>query len=375
MIYGDHVGMYRTHLFGYPAVILCSPSIIKFVLQSSHLFPYTWPNSELVGYNSLTAAQGERHSMLRRFVSVSISQPSALNRTSLLVQPRMVDSLRSWAEKGTIIAFDEVKRVRVRAQPIKLPGTAYHFALQSRKKLLVIFRTEVEKRRQNPEGSKTRDDMLDGLMEIEDGAGNKLRDEEVIDSIIGLVVAGYEPTALASMWAIYYLAKFPKVLQKLREENMAVSAKKNGEFITGSDVSEMKYTNKVVEETLRLANISPFLFCSGDEEVEFQGYIIPKGWKLLLWLRYNHSNSEYFMDPLCFNPDRWNKPAKPGTFQVFGGGSRSCVGNMLSRTELAIFLHHLVVGYKWELINPDAKIDYLPHPKPIDRVKIAFSKI
>ncbi|CAL5421422.1 unnamed protein product [Camellia sinensis] len=48
---------------------------------------------------------------------------------------------------------------------------------------------------------------------------------------------------------------------------------------------------------------------------------------------------------------------------------------MLSRTELAIFLHHLVVGYKWELINPDAKIDYLPHPKPIDRVKIAFSKI
>ncbi|GMQ10466.1 hypothetical protein CsSME_00053460 [Camellia sinensis var. sinensis] len=212
-------------------------------------------------------------------------------------------------------------------------------------------------------------------MEIEDGAGNKLRDEEVIDSIIGLVVAGYEPTALASMWAIYYLAKFPMVLQKLREENMAVSAKKNGEFITGSDVSEMKYTSKVVEETLRLANISPFLFCSGDEEVEFQGYIIPKGWKLLLWLRYNHSNSEYFMDPLCFNPDRWNKPAKPGTFQVFGGGSRSCVGNMLSRTELAIFLHHLVVGYKWELINPDAKIDYLPHPKPIDRVKIAFSKI
>ncbi|KAI7986459.1 Ent-kaurenoic acid oxidase 2 [Camellia lanceoleosa] len=360
--------MYRTHLFGYPAVIVCSSSIIKFVLQSSHLFPYTWPNSELVGYNSLTAAQGERHSTLRRFVSVSISQPSALNRISILVQPRMVDSLRSWAEKGTVIAFDEVKRMTfenigklfismepgplldtmvhcfvgllkgVRAQPIKLPGTAYHYALQ-------------------------------------DGAGNKLCDEEVIDSIIGLVVAGYEPTALASMWAIYYLAKFPKVLQKLWEENMAVSAKKNREFITGSDVSEMKYTNKVVEETLRLANISPFLFRSGDKEVEFQGYIIPKGWKLLLWLRYNHSNSEYFEDPLCFNPDRWNKPAKPGTFQVFGGGSRSCVGNMLSRTELAIFLHHLVVGYKCELINPDAKIDYLPHPKPIDRVKIAFSKI
>ncbi|CAL5364542.1 unnamed protein product [Camellia sinensis] len=44
---------------------------------------------------------------------------------------------------------------------------------------------------------------------------------------------------------------FPAVKEEKEEtpeENMAVSGKKNGEFITGSDVSEMKYTNKVTEE-------------------------------------------------------------------------------------------------------------------------------
>ncbi|XP_059441033.1 ent-kaurenoic acid oxidase 1-like [Corylus avellana] len=79
---------------------------------------------------------------------------------------------------------------------------------------------------------------------------------------------------------------------------------------------------------------------------------------------YLHTNPENFEDPMCFNPDRWNEPARPGTYQVFGGGSRICAGNMLARIELALFLHHLSVGYKWELLNPDVEMVYLPHPIP-----------
>lgn len=36
------------------------------------------------------------------------------------------------------------------------------------------------------------------------------------------------------------------------------------------------------------------------------GYKIPKGWKVILWVRYLHTNPENFDDPMCFNPDRWN---------------------------------------------------------------------
>lgn len=36
------------------------------------------------------------------------------------------------------------------------------------------------------------------------------------------------------------------------------------------------------------------------------GYKIPKGWRVLCWLRYNHVNPEFFEDPLTFNPDRWD---------------------------------------------------------------------
>lgn len=55
-------------------------------------------------------------------------------------------------------------------------------------------------------------DLMDGLMRMKDDEGNQLSDREVIDNIVSLIVAGYESTTLVSMWAIYYLAKFPIVL-------------------------------------------------------------------------------------------------------------------------------------------------------------------
>lgn len=32
-------------------------------------------------------------------------------------------------------------------------------------------------------------------------------------------------------------------------------------------------------------------------------------------------------------------------------------------------------NFRWELVNPEAKIIYLPHPKPEDGVEIDFRKI
>ncbi|KAM1696478.1 hypothetical protein ACFX15_029961 [Malus domestica] len=78
---------------------------------------------------------------------------------------------------------------------------------------------------------------------------------------------------------------------------------------------------------------------------------------------------------MIFNPDRWNEPAKPGTYQVFGGGTRICAGDMLAKMKLAILLHHLSTKCKWELRNPNADVVNLSFPKPADGVDIMLSKI
>jgi ent-kaurenoic acid hydroxylase len=74
---------------------------------------------------------------------------------------------------------------------------------------------ELDKRK-NENNVETLIDLMDGLIQIEDGEGDKLSDKEVVESIVSLVAAGYNSTSLVSMWAIYLLAKYPIVLKKLR---------------------------------------------------------------------------------------------------------------------------------------------------------------
>ncbi|XVF09154.1 hypothetical protein REPUB_Repub07fG0067200 [Reevesia pubescens] len=400
--YGDGEGLYRTHLFGSPSIIACFPSVNKFILQSDESFTLKWPNVDVMGRNSLVVVHGKAHARLRSYVVNAINSPKALRNIAALVQPRMVATLQSWAQKGRIKAYDEIKRLTmvnigkyfasieagplldtidklfdgmvkgIRAHPLNLPGTAAYHGVQCRKRLEAIFRAELEKKKN---GVNVANDLMDGLIEMKDEDGNKLGEQEVVDNIVSLIVGGYESTSIASMWAIYYVAKFPMVLKKLQKENMAIRKKKQGDFITSDDVSKLKYTNKVVEETIRMANIASIIFRLVTKEVEYKGYKIPKNWKVILWLRYIHTNPENFEDPLCFNPDRWNEPARPGTYQAFGGGPRICAGNMLARIQLGLLLHHLSIGYRWELVNPDAEMIYLPHQKPVDGVEISFSAI
>ncbi|KAK2993324.1 hypothetical protein RJ640_005360 [Escallonia rubra] len=194
----------------------------------------------------------------------------------------------------------------IRANPVDIPGTAYHHGLQCRKNATKMFREVLEKKKKNQDATKPTNDLMDGLMRVKDEQGQQLSDEEVLDNIVILIVAGYESTSVAIMWALYYLAKYPHVLKTLREENMALSKHKNGEFITSDDVAKLTYTNKVVEETIRLANIAAIVNRKATKDVEYKGYTIPKGWKVMLWVRYLHTNPENFEDPMCFNPDRWN---------------------------------------------------------------------
>ena len=85
--------------------------------------------------------------------------------------------------------------------------------MQCRKKLDTMFREEVQRRRREDTAS---NDLMSGLMEMEDEQGKKLCDDEVVDNIVSLVVAGYESTSNAIMWAAYHLAKSPHALRKLR---------------------------------------------------------------------------------------------------------------------------------------------------------------
>ena len=58
---GD-VGVYRTHLFGSPTVLVCSPAANKFILKSSQdgTFGIRWTAPELVGLSCVVNVEGSQ---------------------------------------------------------------------------------------------------------------------------------------------------------------------------------------------------------------------------------------------------------------------------------------------------------------------------
>ncbi|XP_077225238.1 beta-amyrin 11-oxidase-like [Tasmannia lanceolata] len=247
--YGDGVGMYRSHLYGSPSIIACS------------------------------------HMTFENICGMFVG----------LEQGPLLQEVGKWFT-GMTAGF--------RAQPFNFPGTAYHHALQCRRKLGAVFRAELVKRKQRGDvASEERNDLMDGLMQIKDEEGKQLGDEEVVDNIVPLIVGSYEPTSVATTWCLYYLAKSPSVLRRLREEHMKICEQKKGAFITVEDIRKMKYTHKVIDETVRMANVAPMIFRQVNKDVDYQGYRIPKDWKVVVWLRQLHTDPNNFEDPFNFNPD------------------------------------------------------------------------
>ncbi|KQJ81818.1 hypothetical protein BRADI_5g03264v3 [Brachypodium distachyon] len=394
-------GHHRSHLFGSSTIIMSLPAGNKFVLQSHDSFGLRWPVPELVGLSSMFNVEGAQHVRIRGFIVAAFSQPRSLRNMARAIQPGIAAALQSWAAKGTIVAAKEIGKVMfhsicelfigmkpspltekmdewfvglldemmaVMGLPLDLPGTTLNHARKCRRKLNSVFQEELEKRkkrvtsgRTNEEEDGDEDDLMSRLMQLEDEQGNKLSDEEVLDNMVSLVVGGYESTSSAIMWAVYHLAKSPDVLAKIR----------------------MKYTAKVVEETIRLANIAPVLHRVALRDIEYGGYTIPQGWHVVLWLRAMHIDAKYYPDPLAFNPDRWDRMNGRSSRNhqelsnnlVFGGGYRTCAGNMLARMKITMMIHHLSLGYEWELLNPDEGVSYIPQPMPAAGAPMSFRKL
>ncbi|GMY35322.1 beta-amyrin 11-oxidase-like [Fagus crenata] len=125
--------------------------------------------------------------------------------------------------------------------------------------------------------------------------------------------------------------------------------------------------HEVIDEMLRMANAFS-LFREAKVDVNINGYIIPKGWKVLVWYGAVHMDPEIYENPQDFNPSRWNNlKAKAEAFIPFGAGSRFCPGSDLAKLIITIFIHHFILNYKLKRLNPDSPVTYIEAPMPTDK--------
>eukprot|EP01034_Spumella_vulgaris_P040831 gene40831-50526_t len=78
----------------------------------------------------------------------------------------------------------------------------------------------------------------------------KMNEKDMADHFVTLICAGHDTTAYFSSYMCLLLAQNPAVQDKLYEE--VTSALQGRDEITADDVVELKYMQKVMQETLRL---------------------------------------------------------------------------------------------------------------------------
>jgi len=173
---------------------------------------------------------------------------------------------------------------------------------------------------------------------------------DMADHFVTLICAGHDTTAYFSSYLCLLLAQNPEVQEKLYDE-----IKTTGEEITPDDVTELKYLQEVMQETLRLYSIIPQVTRVSAEEVHIKeaNVTIPKGVNCLIPMFLINRDPEIWDNPAQFIPERFDgrsnvafTSAKNGFFP-FGYGSRTCIGNTLAQIESTIFMCKLLKKFRF----------------------------
>ncbi|CAN1259399.1 Cytochrome P450 90A1 [Linum perenne] len=397
---GRFGSVFTTHVFGEPTVFSADPEVNRLILQSEGKYvdvSYPGSISNLLGKHSLLLMKGGLHKRMHS-LTMSFSNPSILKDHLLFHIDRLVRlNLDSWSDR--VLLMEEAKKItfelamkqlmsldpcewteKLRKEyvlviegfftvPFPLFSATYRRAIQARTKVAEALTLVVRERRKEVESAggewqqkKKKNDILAALLAGDD----RLSDEEVVDFLVALLVAGYETTSTSMTLAVKFLTDTPMALAQLREEHDEIrNRKRKGDALDWNDYKAMPFTQCVVNETLRVANIISGVFRRAITDIPVKGYTIPKGWKVFVSFRAVHMDQDHFKDARTFNPWRWQvtflfTSCCPGNvFTPFGGGGRLCPGYELARVELSVFLHHLVTRFSWEPAEKD-KLVFFP---------------
>ncbi|KAL3850653.1 hypothetical protein ACJIZ3_012535 [Penstemon smallii] len=401
--YGD---IFKSHILGCPCVMISSPEAAKIVLVTkSHLFKPTYPPSKekMIGPEAIFFHQGDYHFTLKKLIQASFS-PSAIKGSVTAIEKIVLEFLPNWEncnqvhtlqemknyafDVAMISAFGHKKEIETEgikclyhrlekgynSMPLDFPGTPYRKAMKARKLLTERLRKLIEKRRESREDGGGGGGLLEIMMKAEkqklnhnNNNNNNLSDSQIADNIIGVIFAAHDTTASVLTWVLKYLHDNVHVLQAVTREQEDIERKlqlEDNRGLTWEDTRHMFLTTRVIQETLRSASILSFTFREAVEDVEFQGYVIPKGWKVLPLFRTIHHSADFFPQPDKFDPSRFEVPPRPNTYMPFGSGVHSCPGSELAKLEMLIFLHHFTTTYRWKVIGEEDAIQYVPFPVP-----------
>ena len=158
---------------------------------------------------------------------------------------------------------------------------------------------------------------------------NSLTDDDIREEVDLSMFAGHDTTASAMTWFLYCIAKHPKEQDLVTDELNQVFGESDRPCTT-QDITELKYLECCIKETLRLYPSVPAVMRTLTEEVKVGDYCIPTGVSVALMFYGMHRNPDIFTEPDAFKPERFlpeqSIDRHPYSYVPFSAGPRNCIG-------------------------------------------------
>ena len=259
---------------------------------------------------------------------------------SLIVQ--FTDSLQS-PFIGGLLFFPSLQKDWGTRSPW---GYLRHLQRQIRE---LIYAEISDRRSQHHMGS----DILSLLMSARDETGQPMSDAELHDELFTLLLAGYETTATAIAWALYWIYRHPQVGEKL-----LVELNQLGNAPDPITLVQSPYLTAVCNESLRLFPVAILTFPREVKDpVELMGYQLEPGPRVYGCIYLTHQRPDLYPNPKSFKPERFlERMFSPYEFFPFGGGVRRCIGEALAQFEMKLVIATLLSHYR--LVLADQSPEY-----------------
>uniref|UniRef100_A0A1W7HBS4 sterol 22-desaturase n=1 Tax=Scoparia dulcis TaxID=107240 RepID=A0A1W7HBS4_SCODU len=204
--------------------------------------------------------------------------------------------------------------------------------------------------------------------------------KEVGGHLFDFLFAAQDASTSSLLWAVAFLDSHPHVLERVRKEVAEHWDPVNDDVLTGEKLREMKYTEAVAREVVRIrapATMVPHI--AGVDFPLTEGYTIPKG--TIVFPSVFDSSFQGFSEPDRFDPDRFMEERKEDrlykkNFLAFGAGAHQCVGQRYAINHLMLFIAMFatLVDFKRDRTDGCDEIAYVPTIVPKDDCRVFLSQ-
>ncbi|KAG8136308.1 putative Cytochrome P450 2J2-like protein [Naja naja] len=197
------------------------------------------------------------------------------------------------------------------------------------------------------------DFYLAQMVKSKDDPTSTLDENNLAYSIFDFFIAGSETTSTTLNWALLYMVAYPDIQAKVQKELDDVLGS-SSRLISCSDRRKLPYTNAVIHEIQRYANI---ILIGGPrqsvKDTTVLGFPIQKGIIVMPNISSALLDPKEWETPECFNPghflDQKGNFINREAFIPFSIGQRACLGENLAKMELFLFFTNLLRRFQFRL--------------------------